>query len=93
MSSIDEKIGGLMADMRHVREDMSTLLHRSEKTNKDIVIQQYKMEEAEKRLDNLEPKVNTHEKIKNKAFGMAAGFSLFGGVIVSIGHTLIRIFM
>lgn len=90
MSSIDEKIGGLMADMRHVREDVSKMLHLAERTNEDLVIQKYKIQEAEERLIKVEATVDGHDKLKNKAFGFAAASGAFGTFVLYLGHTIAK---
>jgi len=93
MSSIEEKIGGLMADMRHVREDINKMLHITERTNEDLIVQKHKMKEAEDRLTNVEVTVSGHEKIKNKAVGVVAASSAFGAFVLYLGQTIIKVVM
>jgi len=93
MSSIEEKIGGLMADMRHVREDINKMLHLTERTNEDLIVQKHKMREAEERLSGLETTVSGHEKIKNKAVGVVAASGAIGAGVLYLGQLIIKVFM
>jgi len=93
MSSIEEKIGGLMADMRHVREDINKMLHLTERTNEDMIVQKHKMKEAEVRLSGLEITVSGHEKIKQKAVGVVAASGAIGAGVLYLGQLIIKVFM
>ena len=93
MSGIEEKIGGLMADMRHVRGDVGKILQAMERNSEDLIIQKHKMKQVESRLDNTEGKVNNHEKIKNKAVGVVAASSILGGFMLYLGQSIIKVFL
>jgi hypothetical protein len=93
MSGIEEKIGGLMADMRHVRGDVGKILEAMERNSEDLIIQKHKMLQVESRLDNTEVKVNGHEKIKNKAIGWVTASSMFGGFMLYLGQSIIKVFL
>tara|TARA_R110002020_G_scaffold10785_4_gene40944 strand:- start:6929 stop:7210 length:282 start_codon:yes stop_codon:yes gene_type:complete len=93
MSNIEEKIGGLMADMRHVREDITKMLHMTERNNEEMIVQKYKMNEVETKLDKTTKIVNSHEKIKNRAVGVVAASGAFGAFVLYLGQTIIKVFM
>lgn len=93
LDKVSKMLGGLQSDMKHVRKTSETILEKTDKLNETVIIQGQRIKSAHERIDDIEPKVNEHEAIKNQGVGFWIALTTISGSVAGcIGAFITKAF-
>lgn len=88
MTDINETMGEIKTHIVHIREKVDVMDDKVNNLNNESIKQRIHIDAAHKRIDELQPIIESHEKIKNKGLGI---FAFLGFIAGSIGVGITKI--
>lgn len=81
LNEISNAIGRLQADVKHILHQVDGVDRKVESLQASNVENGLSVKNAHRRLDELTPKVDHHESLKNKGLGVIAAVGVIFGVL------------
>lgn len=90
---LSQVLGAIQADIKHLLGTTTSINDKVEKLQEQAVEQRLISDAAHKRIDKIGPKVEEHERLKNKGIGVLAAVGTTFGVVGAFISKLLQGFL